>query len=243
LAGHLSEQYLGDPTMPVDLSFAEGRITDTRHPDRSLAFAEALQIVYLRRISLSAAGFYRTPEIGWDRQTGRGRPFFYYAFGMAVSDVLVDVLTGAHTILRVDIVHDVGDSLNAGIDMGQVEGGFIQGVGWCTTEEIVWDAQGHLLTHSPDTYKIPTAGDLPEVFNVELLTGVPNPGTIRNSKAVGEPPFMLALSVWFAIRDALSAIADHDVEPEVALPATRERILLAAERLRTQHQRATAASS
>ena len=241
LAGHLSEQYLGDPTMPGDLCFADGRITDTRHPDRSLAFAEALQIVYLRRISLSASGFYRTPEIGWDRQSGRGRPFFYYAFGMAVSEVLVDILTGAHMILRVDIVHDVGDSLNAGIDLGQVEGGFIQGVGWCTTEEIVWDAQGHLLTHSPDTYKIPTAGDLPEVFNVELLTGVPNPGTIRSSKAVGEPPFMLALSVWFAIRDALSSIAGHVVEPEIALPATRERILLEAERLRALHHETTGA--
>ncbi len=233
LARHFSVLHLGDPTMPGDLRFSDDRIVDSKHPDRMVTFREGVQLLYLQRVSLSAAGFYTTPEIGWDRQKGRGRPFLYYAFGMAVSEVLVDVLTGDHTVVRTDIAHDVGDSLNPGIDIGQVEGGFLQGVGWCTTEEVLWDQHGRLLTHSPDTYKIPTAGDMPPDFRVELLTGVPQPGTIRRSKAVGEPPFMLALSVWLAIKDALSAITDHTVEPEFSLPATRERIVRTAEMLRS----------
>lgn len=240
LARYFSERHTGIPSVPGELRFDHDRIIDARHPDRWLPFAEAARQLYLQRVSLSAAGFYSTPKIGWDRETGRGRPFLYYAFGMAVSEVEVDVLTGGHHILRVDILHDAGDSLNPGIDVGQVEGGFVQGVGWCTTEEIVWDDQGHLLTHSPDTYKIPTAGDIPEEFHVELLKGAPNPWTIRNSKAVGEPPFMLAFSVWFAIKDALSAVADHAVEPEFSLPATGERILRAAEQLRASRVRSSA---
>ncbi|MCC6399106.1 MAG: xanthine dehydrogenase molybdopterin binding subunit [Bacteroidetes bacterium] len=237
IARHFSCLNLGDPSAPEDIRFSDGCVTDAKHPDRSLSFKECAQVLHLQRISLSAEGYYSTPEIGWDRQKGRGRPFLYYAFGMAVSEVLVDLLTGDHTILRADILHDAGDSLNPGIDIGQVEGGFLQGIGWCTMEQIAWDEQGRLLTHSPDTYKIPTAGDVPADFRVELLSGVPNPDTIHRSKAVGEPPFMLAFSVWLAIKDALSATAQHRVEPEFSLPATRERILLAAESLRTLHAR------
>jgi xanthine dehydrogenase molybdopterin-binding subunit B len=137
-----------------------------------------------------------------------------------------------YRLLRSDILHDVGDSLNEQIDLGQIEGGFIQGVGWCTTEEIKWDDKGRLLSHSPDTYKIPTAGDIPEVFNVELLRDYPNTGTIRKSKAVGEPPFMLAFSVWLAIKDAISAAGDHRFEPLFSLPATAEVVLLSLEEIR-----------
>jgi len=150
---------------------------------------------------------------------------------MAVSEVEVDLLTGSHKILRTDILHDVGDSINPNIDKGQIQGAFIQGVGWCTTEECKWDERGHLLNHSPDTYKIPTIRDIPVDFRVNLLEGVPNPGTIRQSKAVGEPPFMLGLSVWFAIKDALFAAGNQRREVKLPLPATNEAILLALEEM------------
>ena len=213
--------------------FREGAIVDSERPERRIGFADAMKQMNLRQVSLSAMGFYRTPGIGWDSRKGRGKPFFYYAFGMAVSEAEVDTLTGAHTLLRVDILQDVGETINAGIDLGQVEGGFVQGLGWCTTEEIKWDELGNLLTHSPDTYKIPTVRDIPRDFRVKLLAGAPNAaGTIHRSKAVGEPPFMLSLSVWLAIKDALSSIAGDGAEPDFSLPATSEVILLAAEKLR-----------
>jgi len=147
---------------------------------------------------------------------------------------MIDVLTGYHKILRTDILHDVGDSLNPHIDLGQIHGGFIQGVGWCTTEECKWDEKGNLLNHSPDTYKIPAISDIPEDFRVELLKNKPNPNAIRKSKAVGEPPLMLAISVWLAIKDALSAIFDHKKEPILPLPATNENILLSIKNLKSQ---------
>ena len=215
-----------------DINFENDLIFDTRHPDRKLGFAEAMPQMVLRQVSLSATGYYRTPGIKWDKMKGWGKPFHYFAFGMAVSEVLVDVLTGAFKFLRADILHDVGDSINPGIDIGQVEGGFVQGVGWVTTEEIKWDAKGNLLTHSPDTYKIPTAQDIPQDFRVALLQSVPNPNVIRKSKAVAEPPLMLSLSAWLAIKDAISATANHDVEPEFSLPATNEVILLSMENLK-----------
>jgi xanthine dehydrogenase molybdopterin-binding subunit B len=232
LAARFSSLSTSGTTLARDIIFAHDAVYDSGHPDRTMSFAAAVQYLYLQRVSLSAAGFFSTPGIGWDREAGRGNPFRYFAFGMAVSEVLVDLLTGEHTLERVDILHDVGDSLNPAIDRGQIEGGFVQGAGWCTTEEVLWDVRGNLLTHSPDTYKIPTAGDVPEDFRVALLEGAPNTGAIRNSKAVGEPPFMLALSVWLAIKDALSAITGHQEEPRFNLPATRERIVLEAERLR-----------
>jgi xanthine dehydrogenase large subunit len=222
-----------------DVCFQENRLFDRRHPDRQIGFAEAMSLMRLRQISLSATGFYRTPGIGWDKVKGVGRPFHYYAFGMSVSEVLVDLLTGHVDLLRTDILHDAGDSINPGIDLGQVQGGFVQGLGWVTTEEISWDAEGHLLTHSPDTYKIPTANDIPKDFRVSLLTGYPNPSVVGNSKAVGEPPFMHALSAWLAIKDAIAAVGDNTLEPEFSLPATSEVILLSVENLKERLRHGT----
>ncbi len=215
-----------------DIVFGRDEIVDSRHPERRIGFAEAMPQMVLRQISLSATGYYKTPGIKWDKVRGWGKPFHYYAFGMAVAEVLVDTLTGAVTLPRTDILHDVGDSINPGIDIGQIEGGYIQGVGWVTTEEIKWDTKGNLLTHSPDTYKIPTARDLPADFRVNLLQDVPNPGAIRRSKTVAEPPLMLSLSTWLAIKDAISATANHQHEPEFSLPATNEVILLSIEKLK-----------
>lgn len=236
-----SEQHEGSPSVHSAIAFENDWIFDTDHPERKIPFAEAIPQLIPRQVSLSATGFYKTPNIGWDRAKGWGRPFNYYTFGMCVSEVLIDVLTGRHTLLRADILHDVGDSLNPAIDMGQVEGGYIQGVGWCTTEEIKWDEKGNLLTFSPDTYKIPSVQDIPKDFRIDLLEGVPNPDAIRKSKAVAEPPFMLALSVWLAIKDAVSAVANHELEPEFSLPATNEVILLSVEELKTRLKRKTAA--
>ncbi len=234
MAQAFSEQYLGAPSLPHSIVFQDDFIVDTDHPDRRIAFPAAMPLMQLRQVSLSAAGFYRTPNIGWSKEKGFGKPFHYYAFGMCVSEVSVDVLTGRHTILRTDILHDVGDSLNPGIDLGQVEGGYVQGVGWCTTEEIKWDDKGNLMTHSPDTYKIPCVQDIPRDFRTALLEGVPNPNAIRRSKAVAEPPFMLALSAWLAIKDAISAVGDHTIEPDFSLPATNEVVVLSVHKLKGQ---------
>ncbi len=225
-----------DPSVQTnkdDIQFEHDVIFDVKHPERQIGFAEAMPQMVLRRVSLSATGYFRTPGIGWDKIKGIGTPFRYYAMGMAVSEVIVDVLTGAFTLLRTDILHDVGDSINPGIDKGQIEGGYVQGVGWCTTEEITWDSAGNLLTHSPDTYKIPTAKDIPADFRVAFLENVTNPNAIYGSKTVAEPPFMLGLSAWLAIKDAVSAVANHEIEPEFSLPATNEVILLSIEKLKT----------
>ncbi len=228
-----NERENGAPGNPDDIRFENDSIFDSKHPDRTIPFAEAMPLMFLNRVSLSATGYYRTPDIGWDTKKGKGKPFFYYAFGMAVSEVLVDILTGHHTLLRTDILHDVGDSLNTRVDIGQIEGGFIQGLGWVTTEEVKWDEKGNLLSHSPDTYKIPSVQDIPKDFRTSLLRSAPNPvGTIRRSKAVAEPPLMLALSTWLAIKDAISAVGNHEIEPEFSLPATNEVILLSVERLK-----------
>ncbi len=232
LAGVWTEKYPPVPTSKDDVRFENNTIVDSAHPERCMSFADAMPFLHQRRVSLSASGYYSTPEIGWDRKTGRGTPFRYYAFGMAVTEVEIDVLTGYHAIVRTDILHDVGDSVNAGVDTGQIEGGYVQGVGWCTTEEIKWDDKGNLLTHSPDTYKIPTVRDIPKDFRVSILEGVPNPYAVHRSKAVGEPPFMLALSGWLAIKDAISAVGNHEAEPEFSLPATNEVILLSIEGLK-----------
>jgi xanthine dehydrogenase large subunit len=234
LASYFSETRRESPSRPDDIVFRDNEVIDGSHPERRMTFEAAMELMNRRQVSLSAAGFYRTPSIGWDKQQGKGRPFYYYSFGMAVTEVLLDTLTGQHTVLRADILHDVGDSINPGIDIGQIEGGYVQGVGWCTTEEIMWDARGRLLTHSPDTYKIPTVQDIPADFRVALLQGVPNPLAILQSKTVAEPPFMLGLSAWLAIKDAVSAAADHGREPEFSLPATREVILLSLDALRNR---------
>ncbi len=227
-----TEKNPATPSLPHSIIFENDSIIDSVHRDRKISFADAMPLMNLRQVSLSATGFYKTPNVGWDKEKGFGKPFYYFAFGMCVSEVLIDVLTGSHTLVRTDILHDVGDSLNAGIDLGQVEGGYIQGVGWCTTEEIKWDDKGNLMTHSPDTYKIPAVQDIPKDFRVELLQGVPNPNTIRKSKAVAEPPLMLALSTWLAIKDAISAVGNHEIEPEFSLPATNEVIVLSIQKLK-----------
>jgi len=231
-ANELNAKLAGNSIQSNQIVFALNEVFSTLFPNIKIAFAELVKLAYLKQVSLSATGFYKTPGIFFDRETGKGNPFFYYAYGMAVSEVQIDTLTGETKLLRSDILHDVGDSLNEEIDIGQIEGGFIQGVGWVTTEEIKWDKSGHLLTHSPDTYKIPTVNDIPTVFNVELLKGYPNEGTIRKSKAVGEPPLMLAFSVWLAIKDAVSAVGNHEFEPQFSLPATAEVVLLSVEEIR-----------
>ena len=195
---------------------------------QTVSFAELVQLAWADRVSLSATGFYKTPKIHYDRETFSGRPFFYFAYGAAVSEVIVDTLTGESRLLRVDIVHDCGDSLNPAIDLGQVEGGFIQGAGWLTAEELWWNDRGELKTHAPSTYKIPTCSDVPGDFRVQLLENAANrEDTIYRSKAVGEPPLMLALSVFHAIRDAIAS--DANPMPDLHAPATPEAILRAFE--------------
>ncbi|WNL37502.1 xanthine dehydrogenase molybdopterin binding subunit [Halomonas sp. PAMB 3232] len=198
-----------------------------------LPWGELVQTAYLNRVSLSEKGFYATPLIHYDRSMGQGRPFYYFAFGAAVSEVSVDTLSGEYRVDRVDVLHDVGDALNPAIDIGQVEGGFIQAMGWLTSEELKWSDKGALLSSSAATYKIPTFGDLPPVFNVSLMEGHPNSmASLYRSKAVGEPPFMLGISVWSALRDALSSLTHYRCSPTLDTPATPERVMLAAQAIR-----------
>ncbi|WP_424992515.1 xanthine dehydrogenase molybdopterin binding subunit [Oceaniradius stylonematis] len=199
----------------------------------TVPFADLVREAYMARIHLSAAGFYKTPKIHWDRASCKGRPFYYYAYGAACSEVSIDTLTGEYRVERTDILHDVGRSLNPIIDKGQVEGAFIQGMGWLTTEELWWDDKGRLRTHAPSTYKIPLASDRPRIFNVELASWSENrERTIKRSKAVGEPPFMLGISVFEALSHAVASIADYQTCPRLDAPATPERVLMAIERLR-----------
>ncbi len=189
---------------------------------------------YRARVQLSATGFYKTPSIHYDRSKAAGRPFLYYANGAAASEVIIDTLTGETRLLRTDIVHDVGRSINPAIDKGQIEGGYIQGVGWLTSEELKWDSEGYLLTDSPATYKIPAISDAPNIFNVALLKDSPNEeATVFRSKAVGEPPLMLAMSVFSAIRHAIAAVAEHKVFPRLNAPATPEEVLRVCDEVRS----------
>ncbi len=227
----LTEFAAGEFDVPAsEVEFRDGHVDAG---EERLTFAELAHRAWMGRVSLSSTGFYRTPKIHYDRSTLTGRPFYYFAYGAAVSEVVIDVLTGEYKVVRVDILHDVGKSLNPAIDMGQIEGGFIQGMGWLTTEELWWNAKGELQTHAPSTYKIPAASDLPEVFNVQLLSsGRNNEPTIRRSKAVGEPPFMLAISVFHAIKDAVASVGEHRLSPRISGPATPEEVLMAIEELK-----------
>ncbi|UZK66447.1 xanthine dehydrogenase molybdopterin binding subunit [Sphingomonas sp. M1-B02] len=203
--------------------------------DETIPFPDFCRMAHLNRIALSATGFYATPKIHYDRTTHSGRPFLYFAYGAALSEVMIDTLTGEHRVLAVDILHDVGRSLNAAIDLGQIEGGFIQGMGWLTTEELVYDARGRLLTHAPSTYKIPTANDRPDQMRIAIWEAGRNAEeTIHRSKAVGEPPFMLAISVFSALTQAVAAAAPGKGLPALDAPATPERILAAIEELRAR---------
>ena len=197
----------------------------------SLTFEEVVRDAYMGRVSLSATGFYKTPKIVWDRINGEGRPFFYFAYGAAVTEVVIDTLTGENRILRCDILHDSGASLNPALDIGQVEGGYVQGAGWLTTEELIWDDKGRLRTHAPSTYKIPACSDRPDVFNVALWDGENREDTIYQSKAVGEPPLMLGISALMALSDAVAACGD--AYPDLDAPATAERVLAAVNRVST----------
>ncbi len=197
--------------------------------DHVYSFAEAAAEAYMGRISLSATGFYKTPKVEWDRIKGQGRPFYYFSYGASVTEVAIDVLTGENRILRTDILHDAGASLNPALDIGQVEGAYVQGAGWLTTEELVWDDQGRLRTHAPSTYKIPACSDRPDIFNVALWNGSNREETIYRSKAVGEPPFMLGISAFLALSDAVAACGDG--YPALNAPATAEQVWSAIRRL------------
>jgi xanthine dehydrogenase large subunit len=196
-------------------------------PGVEVPFERIAERAYVKQIPLSANGFYRTPGIGYDKSAGKGKPFYYFAYGAAVSEVVVDTLTGEHKLLAADLLHDVGASLNPALDIGQVEGAYIQGYGWLTMEELVWHPKsGALLTHAPSTYKIPTANDAPSLHFRTALFDAPNPAdTIHRSKAVGEPPLLLPFSALLAIRDAISAVGGHRVDPPLRAPATPEAVL------------------
>jgi len=205
---------------PDTVRFEDGHVTVG---GATLSFADAAKTAYENRVSLSATGFYKTPDLSWDRIGGTGRPFFYFAYGAAVTEVVVDTLTGEYRILRADILHDAGASLNPALDIGQIEGGYVQGAGWLTTEELVWDDAGRLRTHAPSTYKIPAISDAPPVFNVALWDAPNRAETIYRSKAVGEPPLMLGISAWLALSNAVASCGP--VYPGLDAPATPERVL------------------
>ncbi|NQZ11794.1 MAG: molybdopterin-dependent oxidoreductase, partial [Algicola sp.] len=216
------------------VKFANSQVTIG---DKTMAFSEFVQLAYMNRVSLSSTGYYKTPKIHFDRAKAKGRPFFYFANGAAVSEVIIDTLTGEYKLLRTDILQDVGTSLNPAIDVGQIEGGFIQGVGWLTTEELMWNDKGRLLSNNPATYKIPAISDAPPEFRVDLMPDDPNrEHTVYNSKAVGEPPLMLAISVWSALRDAVSSLSGYKVSPALDTPATPEKVLWAVEEMNAIEQ-------
>ena len=203
--------------------------------NRSISFPELAQMSWEQRVSLSSTGYYKTPKIHWDFATSSGRPFYYFTYGAAAAEVAVDTLTGEMRVLRAELLQDCGRSLNPAIDLGQIEGAFVQGMGWLTSEELWWDEAGRLRTHGPSTYKIPGSRDVPPVFNARILADSPNrEATIYHSKAVGEPPLMLAISVWLAIRDAIASLGGHRHAPQLDAPATPERILDAITKLRAE---------
>jgi xanthine dehydrogenase large subunit len=215
---------------PDEVQFLPGRVAVG---GSEVGFRELVQAAYQARGPLSSTGFYATPKISWDRAAARGRPFFYFAYGAAVTEVIVDTLTGENRMTRVDILHDCGESLNPALDLGQIEGGFVQGAGWLTTEELVWDAKGRLTTHAPSTYKIPACSDRPADMRIALWDkGRNREDTIFRSKAVGEPPLMLGISALMALSDAIAAAGDGLVYPALDAPATPERILRAVDRIR-----------
>ncbi len=228
----VAAKHLGENISPDDVVFRDGFAWS---PDgNNSPFSEIATAAWAQQISLSSTGYYATPGIGYDPSIGRGRPFFYYAFGGAVSEVEVNGLTGEYRVKRVDVLHDVGNPLAPSIDVGQVEGGFVQGMGWLTCEDVLYSQEGRLLTHGPSTYKIPAAGDTPLEFNVNLLRNAENPLVIGGSKAVGEPPFMLAISVISALRDAIRAFGTGQCAVELKMPATPESVLTAIEHQREQ---------
>jgi xanthine dehydrogenase large subunit len=229
-----------------DVCFRSGKVFAQNHESKGIDFAQLVETAYRERVALFAQGYYRTPGLQYDPKTGCGTPFHYFAYGAAVTEVEIDGFTGEHRVVRTDILQDVGDSTSPLIDRGQVEGGFVQGLGWLTIEELIWNEQGRLATDSASTYKLPSWSELPERFEVRFLTRATEPGVVFGSKAVGEPPLMLAISAREAIRDAIAAFGEGGL---VLLdsPATPERIFWAIQRakvaLRSSEASATAASS
>jgi xanthine dehydrogenase large subunit len=206
------------------VQFAAGQVLT---PKATRSFTDVVAQAYANRIQLWSDGFYRTPKIHYDKTTLTGRPFYYFAYGAACTEVAIDTLTGESRVLKVDILHDVGRTINPAIDIGQIEGGFVQGMGWLTSEELVWNEQGLLSTHAPSTYKIPTAGDVPEHFKIDLWPEPNVEDNVFGSKAVGEPPFMLAISVFEALRDAVAQARGDGQAVQLNAPATAERVLWA----------------
>lgn len=223
--GEVAAKLLGVPA--GEIVFDAGRVFSRTHPADGVPFEKVTNEAHLTQVSMSATGYYRTPDISFDRATGKGKPFHYFAYGAAVSEVELSGLTGEHRVRRVDILHDVGRSLVPTIDRGQIEGGFIQGLGWLTCEEVRFDEKGFLRTHSPDTYKIPAFGDAPHDFRIAMLEGASQEGVIHGSKAVGEPPLMLALSVVAALRNAVAAFGPQGREVQLSMPCTPEALLFA----------------
>jgi xanthine dehydrogenase large subunit len=213
---------------PSDVQFDNGAASAR---DKSIEFAALCETAYKQRVPLFAEGFYRTPDIHFNFKTSRGRPFLYYAYGAAVSEVEVDGFTGQFRLLRTDILHDVGDSISPIVDRGQIEGGFLQGVGWLTIEELLWDTKGRVTTGGASTYKLPSWSEVPDVFNVEMLGRATQPDVVMGSKAVGEPPLMLAFSVREALRDAIAAFGDGAAF-EFDSPVTPERVFFAVRQVR-----------
>jgi xanthine dehydrogenase large subunit len=227
----VAARLLGCEAAVVELSAGYARAaSSTTAP---VPWQTVVKQAWLDRVGLSVTGFYMTPDIQYDFNTLHGRAFYYYCYGAAVTEVEIDTRSGEWWLKAADIVHDVGQSINPAIDKGQIEGAYIQGMGWLTMEECIWDKQGKLLTHGPSTYKIPVAGDVPEHFKVSLFDGRNVKPTPHRSKATGEPPLMNALSVFFALRDAVSASAQHCARVDLVAPATPERILLACERAKS----------
>jgi xanthine dehydrogenase large subunit len=212
-----------------DIEFADGNVRIAKPgSNQVLSFGELARLCWMGRVSLSATGFYKTPKLHWDGAAMRGRPFFYFSFGAAAAEVAIDTLTGESRVLRADLVQDCGTSLNPAIDLGQIEGAFVQGQGWLTCEELWWDKAGRLRTVGPSTYKIPGSRDVPAIFNVRMLDNAPSrEATIFRSKAVGEPPLLLATAVWTALKDAIASVADHRTAVRLDAPATPERVLAA----------------
>ena len=232
-AGELARRHPGLEPSPDKLVFRQGQVWDERSPDKTITFRDLVQAAHFQRLHLGEKGFYATQGLEWDAENGSGSPFLYFTTGWAVSEVLIDRFTGMMRVLRSDLLMDIGRPINPGIDRGQITGAFVQGLGWCTTEELRYDAKGNLLTYSPTTYKIPNIQDLPEEFHVDWIDNPTNTRNLRGSKAVGEPPLLLAISVWTAVKHALSFVTDGEI-PKLDLPATNEEIVMrlaAAERL------------
>jgi xanthine dehydrogenase large subunit len=224
LAAFAAERYGAGQVTAAEVRFANDNVIVG---EAVVPFDEVIAKAYLARVQLWSDGFYATPKLYWDQAKLQGRPFFYYSYGAAVSEVVIDTLTGEMRVLRADALHDVGASLNPALDIGQVEGAFVQGMGWLTTEELWWNQGGKLMTHAPSTYKIPTVNDMPPDFRVNLFRNRNAEDSIHRSKAVGEPPLLLPFSVFFAIRDAVASVADYQVNPPLNAPATGEAILKA----------------